>query len=112
VATAGSGLQALKKVRTWEPDLVLLDLMLPDMDGFAVCEALRQNESTKSLPVILLTGVSGELGRLSGLSCGANEYVTKPFSPKTLVSKLEFLLQKIDNSRAIPSASTTNEGAP
>ena len=80
-----------------QPDLVLLDLMLPEMDGFAVCETLRRNAITAALPVLILTAVSGELARLSGLDCGANDYLTKPFSPKMLVSKVEAQLKKQDS---------------
>ena len=97
IGTAFNGIEALKKVRSLSPDLVLLDLMLPEMDGFAVCETLRRRAETATLPIILLTAVSGELGRLSGLECGANDYIIKPFSPKLLVSKVETLLNKQDS---------------
>ena len=99
IGTAVNGIEALKKVRSMSPDLVVLDLMLPEMDGFAVCETLRRHADTARLPVIMLTAVSGELGRMSGLDCGANDYITKPFSPKALVSKVEALLKKQDSPR-------------
>ena len=97
IGTAFNGIEALKKVRSMSPDLVLLDLMLPEMDGFAVCETLRRHAHTANLPVIMLTAMSGELGRLAGLDCGANDYITKPFSPKMLVSKVEAQLKKQDS---------------
>lgn len=101
IGTACNGIEALKKVRSLSPDLVLLDLMLPELDGFAVCETLRRHADTAKLPVIMLTAVSGELGRLSGLDCGANDYITKPFSPKVLVLKVEALLNKQDSPRPV-----------
>jgi DNA-binding response OmpR family regulator len=100
IGTAANGIEALKKVRSMKFDLILLDLMLPEMDGFAVCETLRRHADTAAIPIIMLTALSGELGRLSGLACGANEYITKPFSPRLLVSKVDALLKKGDNPTA------------
>jgi DNA-binding response OmpR family regulator len=98
IGTAGDGIEALRKVRSLTPDLILLDLMLPKLDGLAVCEILRRNVTTATIPVIILTGLSGELGRLAGLDSGASDYVTKPFSPRQLVSKVDALLRKQDRS--------------
>jgi two-component system alkaline phosphatase synthesis response regulator PhoP len=100
IGTAVDGVEALKKVRSLAPDLILLDLMLPELDGFAVCEILRRDATTASIPVIMLTALSGELGRLAGLDCGANDYVTKPFSPKQLVAKVDELLKNRDTRPA------------
>ena len=72
--------------------------MLPELDGFAVCEILRRNPGTATIPIIMLTAMSGELGRLSGLESGANDYLTKPFSPRQLVSKVDALLRKQDTT--------------
>jgi DNA-binding response OmpR family regulator len=94
VATAGDGVEALRKACSISPDLILLDLMLPELDGFAVCETLRRDAATASIPVIMLTALSGELGRLTGLGCGAAEYMTKPFSPPFLISHVEKLLKR------------------
>src|SRR4051812_34176793 len=77
IGTAANGIEALKKVRSMRFDLILFDLMLPEMDGFPVCETLRRHENTAAIPVIILTAMSGELGRLSGLASGANDYITK-----------------------------------
>ncbi|MFO1488452.1 MAG: response regulator [Verrucomicrobiota bacterium] len=99
VGTAMNGIEALKKIRSIAPDLVLLDLILPEMDGLAVCETLRRDRTTASLPVIMLTGLSGELSRLSALESGADDYLSKPFSPKTLVSKVADYLHKRDKLR-------------
>lgn len=98
VGTADNGIEALKKARSIAPDLILLDLMLPELDGFAVCEILRRTPGTATIPIIMLTAMSGELGRLSGLECGANDYLTKPFSPRQLVSKVDALLRKQDTT--------------
>ncbi len=92
VGTASNGIEALKKACSIAPNLIILDLMLPEMDGFAVCEILRRDTATSSIPIIMLTALSSELGRLEGLSCGANDYVTKPFSPRELISRVEGLL--------------------
>jgi DNA-binding response OmpR family regulator len=92
--TAFSGGEALRKACSILPDLIVLDLMLPEMDGFAVCEVLRRDATTAEIPIIMLTALSSELGRLAGLDCGADEYITKPFSPKNLISQVESLLRR------------------
>jgi len=100
IGTAFDGVEALKKARSIAPDLILLDLMLPELDGFAVCEILRRTAATAAIPVIMLTARSGELGRLAGMDSGANDYVTKPFSPRQLVSKVDELLKIRDSQPA------------
>src|SRR5215475_8550832 len=80
IGTAVDGIEALKKARTVTPDLILLDLMLPELDGFAVCEILRRDAATASIPIIILTAMSSQLARVTGLSCGAVDFITKPFS--------------------------------
>ena len=92
IGTAFNGVDALRKARSILPDLILLDLMLPELDGFAVCEILRRDSTTASIPIIMLTALSSELGRLAGLSTGANDYVSKPFSPRVLLTRVEKLL--------------------
>ena len=92
VGTANDGIEALKKARTLAPDLILLDWMLPELDGLAVCEILRRDPVTASIPIIFLTAVSSQLARFSGLGAGANEYITKPFSPKNLLERIEMRL--------------------
>lgn len=98
IGTASDGVEALKKARSIAPDLILLDLMLPELDGFAVCEILRRDKTTASIPIVMLTALSSELSRLAGLDCGADAYVTKPFSPRQLVSKVDDILKKRDSS--------------
>ena len=93
IATATNGIEALKKARTLSPDLILLDLVLPELDGFAVCETLRRDRATAEVPIIVVTGLSSEFTRLAGLESGATDYVTKPVSPMALVSKIDALLR-------------------
>ena len=77
-----SGLEALKKVKEDKPDLVVLDLMLPEMDGLEVCKRLRSIPDTAMLPILMLTAKAEESDTIVGLELGADDYVTKPFSPK------------------------------
>jgi DNA-binding response OmpR family regulator len=92
IGTAMDGIEALKKARTVAPDLILLDLMLPELDGFAVCEILRRDAATASIPIIMVTALSTQLARLAGLEAGANAYVTKPFEFKGLLNQINVLL--------------------
>jgi two-component system phosphate regulon response regulator PhoB len=94
VGTASDGLEALKKVCSTSPDIILLDLMMPEIDGFAVCEMLKGNPMTASIPIIMLTAVTGQLSRFSGLEAGADDYLTKPFSPKQLIVRIEVVLSR------------------
>jgi DNA-binding response OmpR family regulator len=93
VLTARDGLQALNLAREALPDLIVLDLMLPEMDGLAVCEILRRLPSTAPIPVIMLTAWSNKLSRAIGLETGASDYVTKPFSPRELVLRVNRALR-------------------
>jgi len=92
VATAASGREAIEAIRGCRPDLVLLDLMLPDIDGFAVCEILRRSAATAAVPIIILSAWATQDSRLLGLELGALDYVPKPFSPKDLVARVNRLL--------------------
>ena len=94
VVTASNGIEALKKAHTASPDLILLDLVLPELDGFAVCESLRQDPATASLPIIALTGLTSEFTKFAGMEAGANDYVTKPASLPQLVSKIQYWLER------------------
>src|SRR5262245_54144787 len=75
VGTATNGLEALSKARSIAPDLILLDLMLPELDGISVCEILRRNAATSCIPIIMITARSGELAKIAGLESGANDYI-------------------------------------
>ena len=91
VWTASSGREAIETIRSWRPDLVLLDLMLPDIDGFGVCEILRRNAATAATPIIILSAWATNDARNVGMELGALEYVTKPFSPRDLVERVDRL---------------------
>jgi two-component system phosphate regulon response regulator PhoB len=95
VSTATSGRTALEKAREERPVLVVLDLMLPDMSGFEVLEALRADEATKDVAVLLLTARREEPDRIRGLSLGADDYLTKPFSPQELVLRVTAILRRV-----------------
>lgn len=93
VATAGDGTEALRKVRSFAPDLMVLDWMLPELDGLEVCKMVRSEPSTAMLPIIMLTAKTAEIDRILGLEIGANDYVTKPFSPRELLLRIKKQLQ-------------------
>ena len=92
--TAGTGAEALQRMRKSRPDLVILDLMIPELDGLEVCRRLRRDPATASIPVIILTAKGDEVDRVVGLEIGADDYVTKPFSPKELVARVRALLRR------------------
>lgn len=94
VGTASDGIDALRKARSLMPDLILLYLMLPELDGFALCEILRRDPDTAAIPIVILTALSSELSRLAGMDCGASDYITKPFSPRLLVGRVEKFLRR------------------
>src|SRR6266481_7333343 len=89
-----TGVEALQHVRARTPDLVLLDLMLPGMDGLDVCRRLRQDPSTATLPIVMLTAKGEEVDRVLGLELGADDYIVKPFSPKEVVARVRAVLRR------------------
>jgi DNA-binding response OmpR family regulator len=93
VVTAADGEEALEKARNLLPDLIILDLMLPEVDGTEVCKILRRDQRTQAIPIIMLTAKAGEIDRVLGLELGADDYVTKPFSPRELVLRVKRLLK-------------------
>src|SRR5688572_4972926 len=97
------GGEAPRKVREISPDLVVLDLMLPGLDGLMVCQALRSDPQTAAIPIIMLTARGEESDRVSGLELGADDYVTKPFSPKELVARVGALLRRASRPAAATS---------
>jgi two-component system, OmpR family, alkaline phosphatase synthesis response regulator PhoP len=92
VRTAASGREALACIQVQKPDLIVLDLMLPDIDGFGVCEILRRHSATATIPIVILTAWATNDARHLGLELGALDYLTKPFSPKELVHRVAQLL--------------------
>ena len=91
VAVAGDGAEALRLAQVWGPDLMILDLRLPGLDGLEVCRRLRQHTR---LPIIMLTSRSEETDRVVGLELGADDYVVKPFSPRELVARVKSVLRR------------------
>src|SRR5437868_7014298 len=84
VAAAADGREALTKARASQPDLIILDLMLPEVEGLDVCKILRRDPSTAGIPIVMLTAKASETDRVLGFELGADDYVTKPFSPREL----------------------------
>ena len=93
VSCADCGEDALRIARSELPDLIVLDLMLPGIDGLEVCRALRRNQKTRSIPVVMLTAKGEEADIVVGLELGANDYITKPFSPRVLVARIRAVLR-------------------
>lgn len=94
VMTAADGSEALKKARSTLPDLILLDLMIPEVDGLEVCKLLRRDAATAGIPILMLTAKAAEIDRVLGLELGADDYVTKPFSPRELMLRIKGLLRR------------------
>ncbi|MDL2234810.1 response regulator [Christensenellaceae bacterium OttesenSCG-928-L17] len=100
VITTGSGEEGLKLVQLEKPDLALLDVVMPDMDGFEVCRILRDHESNNLMPIIMLTSKDDQDDKLVGLELGADDYITKPFNERELLSRIRNTLRRIDRNRS------------
>lgn len=98
-----NGESALDNAITYKPDLILLDLMLPGMDGLTVCRNLKSNPATRRIPVIMLTAKSEESDVVVGLELGADDYITKPFSPKILTARIHAVLRRIATVEETPA---------
>ena len=94
VKTAGDGVEGINYFKMYEPDLVLLDIMLPEIDGLEILHMLREDSSTKNLPVMMLTAKGTEFDTVSGLDAGADDYLAKPFGMMELVSRVNALLRR------------------
>ena len=97
---AASGSEGLARVRAEPPEMVILDLMLPGLSGLVVCEAMRADPAVAAVPIIMLTARAEESDKVTGLELGADDYVTKPFSPKELVARVGALLRRVERSKA------------
>jgi two-component system alkaline phosphatase synthesis response regulator PhoP len=95
---AKSGIEALTLIKSERPDLLILDLMLPEMDGIEVCKKIRNAPDTALLPIIMLTAKTEESDIIVGLELGADDYVTKPFSPKVLVARVKTLFRRLERT--------------
>ena len=94
VKVADSGEEALKQASKFNPDLILLDIMLPGTDGLEVCKTLKASSKTKNIPIIMLTALCEEADIVAGLELGADDYVTKPFSPRVLLARVKAALRR------------------
>lgn len=94
VKSFANGKELFKSLRTSLPDLIILDLMLPDSDGFEICNIVKKDEKTAKIPVIMLTARSHESDKVLGLEIGADDYITKPFSPRELVARVKVILRR------------------
>jgi two-component system, OmpR family, alkaline phosphatase synthesis response regulator PhoP len=96
--TAATGAEGLRQVRSEHPDLVVLDLMLPELDGLEVCKKIRISPQTAMLPIIMLTAKAEESDTVVGLELGADDYVAKPFSPRALVARIKALFRRLERA--------------
>jgi two-component system alkaline phosphatase synthesis response regulator PhoP len=95
VLTASRGNAGLNTALKEKPSLVILDLMLPELNGLEICRALKQNDKTRSIPIIMLTAKGTEADKVVGLELGADDYMTKPFSPRELVARVKAVLRRV-----------------
>lgn len=105
ITTAGDGEEALDAFNKTQPDLVILDIMMPKMDGYGVTKEIRQNYDT---PIIILTALGDVAERITGLELGADDYVVKPFSPKELEARVKAILRRIGNAPVAPTNGKDN----
>jgi len=106
VVTASCGEDALRKSKERRPDLVVLDVMMPGMDGLEVCRRLRAEEETKDVPILMLSAKGREMDRDAGLENGADDYILKPFSPRRLLDRIRSLFDRDDHIEALDEASS------
>ncbi len=97
---AYTGSEGLQKIERLRPNLVILDIMLEDIDGFTVCRRLKSSPNTRAIPVIMLTAKSEEVDIITGLEVGADDYITKPFSPRVLLARVRALLRRVTQEDA------------
>jgi DNA-binding response OmpR family regulator len=100
VTTANTGRTALESIQRQAPDMVVLDLMLPDIDGIEVCRTLRQRDSSRRIPIVMLTARGEEVDRVVGFELGADDYVPKPFSPRELVLRVKSIFRRMREDRS------------
>jgi two-component system phosphate regulon response regulator PhoB len=110
ILTAGAGEQAIKIAKQAKPDLIVLDLMLPGMDGLEVTRYLRSHEQTRDLPIVILTAKGEESDIITGLELGANDYISKPFSPKVLTARIRAILRRRRKESETESEKIKQEG--
>jgi two-component system alkaline phosphatase synthesis response regulator PhoP len=111
VLEAEDGEQGLKIVQRDKPDLVILDLMLPGLSGMELCKILRERSETERLPVLMLTAKAAETDRVVGLEMGADDYLTKPFSPRELVARVRAILRRMENLKPADPSPAYDKGS-
>ena len=102
-SVAGTGQEALDKARNLRPDAVILDIMLPDLDGFTICEMLRRHPGTSKIPILMLTCLGGAMCRLNGSSAGADDYLTKPLKMPDLIVHIQSAIRHRAEASALPA---------
>jgi DNA-binding response OmpR family regulator len=110
VSTSSDGKEALKMVRKDKPDLVLLDIMLPEIDGLEICRILKSESSTHTIPIIMVTAKEEESDIVLGLGLGADDYVTKPFSSKELIARIKAMFRRSNGKDETSSSSVITFG--
>lgn len=111
VVTAADGKSALEAARTEAPDLIILDIMLPEMDGLEVCRQLRRESGTATTPIVMLTAKGDEIDKVVGLEVGADDYVTKPFGRRELLARVRALLRRADYPSSQEESATPDTAA-
>lgn len=112
VITAADGTSALEAARRESPDLIILDIMLPEMDGLEVCRELRRESTTATTPILMLTARGDEIDKVVGLEVGADDYVTKPFGRRELLARVRALLRRADYPPSTEQAQETSTEVP
>lgn len=97
--SAYNGNEALEKTYSQKPDLIILDLMLPDLDGFEVCKILKTQQQTSFIPIIILTAKSQEIDKILGLELGADDYITKPFSVREVIARIKAIFRRLQKNQ-------------
>jgi len=103
VTISDNGIDGLQKALDQVPDLILLDLMLPGLDGLEVCKRLKMQKATRRVPIFMLTAKSEELDKILGLELGADDYITKPFSIKELIARIRAAMRRLDDESSVGS---------
>ncbi len=101
VIKSKSGIEGLEKIKTFKPDIVILDIMLPGMDGFSVLRNLKIDKATSSIPVIMLTARDSEIDKINGLESGADDYLSKPFSVRELIARIRVVLKRYNKEEGL-----------
>ncbi|MBF0191048.1 MAG: response regulator [Magnetococcales bacterium] len=109
VREAGDGRQMWEILSQWEPDLILMDLMLPGEDGLMLCKRLSVDETTRNIAIIMLTARGDEMDRILGLEMGADDYLSKPFSSRELLARIRSVLRRARSSTRVPAAPKERE---